>query len=116
VGDFALALPRRARVRGFDKKRLLRRAMRPLLPREVVDGSKQGFSAPIAAWLRGEMEGFARDVLAPDTLRRHGLLDPAGVEGLLERHVSRREDLSRELWGLLALTLWMESDGAAVAA
>ncbi|HEX8050644.1 MAG TPA: asparagine synthase (glutamine-hydrolyzing), partial [Solirubrobacterales bacterium] len=42
VGEFALSLPRRARVRGFDKKRLLRRALRPLLPREVVDGSKQG--------------------------------------------------------------------------
>jgi asparagine synthase (glutamine-hydrolysing) len=57
------------------------------------------------------METFARDVLAPETLRRHGLLDPAATAGLLDRHVRREEDLSREIWGLLTLTLWMESDG-----
>ena len=115
VAELALALPRRARVRGLSKKRLLRRAVRPLLPRAVVDGTKQGFSAPVAAWLRGGMETFARDVLAPETLRRHGLLDPAATTGLLDRHVRREEDLSREIWGLLALTLWMESDGPGAA-
>jgi asparagine synthase (glutamine-hydrolysing) len=113
VAELASALPRRARVRGFDKKRLLRRAMRPLLPREVVDGSKQGFSAPIASWLRGGMESFAREVLSAETLRRHGLLDSRATSDMLDRHVRREEDLSREIWGLLALTLWMESDGPA---
>ncbi len=110
VAELAQALPRRSRVRGLAKKRLLRRAVRPLLPRAVVDGRKQGFSAPIAAWLRGEMQGFARDVLAPAALRRHGLLEPGPVTRLLDRHTSGAEDHSRELWGLLALTLWLDSD------
>jgi asparagine synthase (glutamine-hydrolysing) len=111
VTDLALALPRSARVRGLAKKRLLRRAVRPLLPREVVDGRKQGFSAPIAGWLRGEMEHFARDVLSPARLRAQGYLEPAPVIRLLDRHVSGAEDRSRDLWGLLALTLWLDSDG-----
>ncbi|HLM32295.1 MAG TPA: asparagine synthase (glutamine-hydrolyzing) [Solirubrobacterales bacterium] len=110
VADFALAVPRRALIRGLQKKRLLRRAVRGLLPREVVDGPKQGFSAPVAAWLRGEMHDFARDALAPSVLRRHGYLDPAAVEALLERHRSGAEDLSRQIWGLLALTLWQEAN------
>jgi asparagine synthase (glutamine-hydrolysing) len=111
VAELALALPRSARVRGLAKKRLLRRAVRPLLPRAVVDGSKQGFSAPVAAWLRGEMEGFAREVLSPANLRRHGYLSPEPVGDLLDRHVSGAEDHSREIWGLLAFTLWLDSDG-----
>ena len=94
---------------------MLRRAIRPLLPREVVDGDKQGFSAPIAAWLRGEMQEFARDVLSPGTLARHGLLDAGAVTRMLDRHVAREEDLSREIWGLLALTLWLEGDGPSAA-
>ncbi len=109
VSELALALPRRSRVRGLQKKRLLRRAVRPLLPREVVDGTKQGFSAPIAAWLRGEMREFARDVLSPETLRRQGLLEPGAVTQLLDSHESGREDLSRQLWGVLALTLWHDA-------
>jgi asparagine synthase (glutamine-hydrolysing) len=108
VAEFAMALPTRMKVRGFAKKRLLRRALEPLLPREVVHGRKQGFSIPLAAWLRGPLEPWAREVLAPATLERQGLLEPAAVAPLLDRHCSGREDLSRQIWGLMALTLWFD--------
>jgi asparagine synthase (glutamine-hydrolyzing) len=108
VTGLALALPRRLKVSGLKKKILLRRAAEPLLPREVVHGKKRGFSIPAAAWLRGELEPFAREVLAPEVLRRQGFFAPEVVAGLFERHVARKEDLSRQLWGLLAFTLWYE--------
>jgi len=108
VSNFALALPAALKVRGFDKKRLLRRAVEPLLPRRVVQGAKRGFSIPAAAWLRGELEPFARETLAPATLRRQGYLRPDAVARLLDEHVSGRADLSRQLWGLLMFTLWFE--------
>jgi asparagine synthase (glutamine-hydrolysing) len=113
VADFALSLPTRHKVRGFAKKRLLRRAVAPLLPKSIVYGRKKGFSAPIAAWLRGEMEGFARDALSPETIARQGYFDPEAVTRLLDDHVARREDLSRQIWGLLSFTLWFERRGAA---
>ena len=87
VADLALALPDRLKVRGFAKKRLLRRALAPLLPREIVHGRKQGFSIPLAAWLRGPLEPFAREVLSPETLDRQGCLDPAAVHAPARRHV-----------------------------
>jgi asparagine synthase (glutamine-hydrolysing) len=108
VADFAHALPTRHKVRRLGKKVLLRKAAEPLLPREVVHGRKRGFSIPAAAWLRGELEPFARDVLAEETLRRQGYLDPRIVRRILDDHVAGRADLSRQLWGLLALTLWHE--------
>ena len=108
VAEFAMALPTPLKVRGLAKKRLLRRALAPLLPKEIVQGRKQGFSIPLAAWLRGPLEPFAREVLSPPTLERQGLLDPATVAPLLDRHCSGREDLSRQLWGLMALTLWFD--------
>jgi asparagine synthase (glutamine-hydrolysing) len=108
VAEFAFALPTSLKVRGFAKKRLLRAALGPLLPREIVRGRKQGFSIPIAAWLRGPLEPFAREVLAPTAVARPGLLDPAAVTPLLDRHCSGQEDLSRQIWGLMALTLWFD--------
>jgi asparagine synthase (glutamine-hydrolysing) len=108
VAEFAFSLPTNLKVRGFAKKRLLRQALGPLLPREILHGSKQGFSIPIAAWLRGPLEPFAREVLAPSAIARQGLLDPAAVTPILDRHCSGREDLSRQIWGLMALTLWFD--------
>jgi len=108
VAGLAQSLPTRLKVRGLRKKVLLRKAAAPLLPRRIVYGRKRGFSIPAAAWLRGELEPFARDVLAPDTLRRQGFLRPEPVERLIDRHVAGEEDLSRQLWGLIAFTLWHE--------
>jgi len=108
VAELAMALPARHKVRGFQKKRLLRAAVEPLVPREIIHGKKRGFSIPAAAWLRGDLEPFARDVLAPDTVRRQGFFRPDAVTRVLDEHVSGREDLSRQLWGLMAFSLWHE--------
>ena len=80
-----------------------------------MHGRKRGFSIPAAAWLRGELEPFARETLSAETLRRQGFFRPEVVTRLLDEHVARREDHSRRLWGLLAFTLWHERhvEGAA---
>jgi asparagine synthase (glutamine-hydrolysing) len=108
VANFAFSLPAKHKVRGLSKKRLLRKAVEPLLPREIVHGRKRGFSIPAAAWLRGELEPFARDTLSADTIRRQGFFRHESVTRLIDDHVDGRQDLSRQLWGLLAFTLWHE--------
>jgi len=108
VTGFALALPTRHKVRGLSKKRLLRKAAEPLLPARIVNGRKRGFSIPAAAWLRGELEPFARDTLAADVLRRQGFFRHESVRRLLDEHVAGKQDWSRQLWGLLTFTLWYE--------
>ncbi|MDX6487489.1 MAG: hypothetical protein QOK13_104 [Gaiellaceae bacterium] len=108
VSSFAFALPTRHKVRGLQKKVLLRKAAEPLLPRRIAHGRKRGFSIPAAGWLRGDLEPFARETLSAERMRRQGFFEPAAVQRVLDDHVSGREDLSRQLWGLLAFTLWHE--------
>jgi asparagine synthase (glutamine-hydrolysing) len=107
VAELALALPTSAKVRGLAKKRVLRAAAAPLVPRAIARGRKRGFSIPAAAWLRGPLEPFAREVLSPERVRRQGLLEPKAVTAVLDAHVAREADLSRQLWGLLSLSLWL---------
>src|SRR5437667_92837 len=108
VTNLAFALPTRLKVRGLAKKVLLRKAVEPLLPAEVVHGRKRGFSIPAAAWLRGELAPFARATLSPENLRRQGFFQAQPVTRMIDEHVAGREDWSRQLWGLLAFTLWYE--------
>jgi asparagine synthase (glutamine-hydrolysing) len=108
VAGFAMGLATPLKVRRLAKKRLLRRALAPLLPREILRAPKQGFSIPLAAWLRGPLRGFAQEVLSPRALAAQGVFDPTVVTPMVERHCSGREDLSRQLWGLMAFTLWFD--------
>src|SRR6476646_3088684 len=108
VTNLALGLADRHKVRGLRKKILLRKAAAPLIPPELLRRRKRGFSIPAAAWLRGDLEPFARETLSAETLRRQGFFRPEAVTRLIDDHVSGREDLSRQLWGLLAFTLWHE--------
>jgi asparagine synthase (glutamine-hydrolysing) len=108
VTSFAFGLPTKHKVRGLQKKVLLRKAVAPLVPREIVHGRKRGFSIPAAAWLRGELEPFARETLSAETLRRQGFFHTEPVSRLIGEHVAGMQDHSRQLWGLLAFTLWYE--------
>jgi asparagine synthase (glutamine-hydrolysing) len=112
VAELAFALPPSAKVRRFEKKRLLRDAVAPLLPEQILRAPKQGFAIPVAAWLRGDLESFARETLSPETLRRRGFFRPEPVQRLLDLHVSRRRNASRQIWTLLAFTLWYERNAA----
>ena len=99
---------------GTGTKRVLRRAVAPLIPAEVARGPKRGFSIPAAAWLRGPLLPFAREVLSPARLRAAGTFDPAVVTRLIDQHASGAEDLSRQLWGLIGFTLWQSRTARAV--
>jgi asparagine synthase (glutamine-hydrolysing) len=78
------------------------------VPSRILNGRKRGFSIPAAAWLRGQLEPFAREVLAAGELERQGFFRPAPVAALLDDHVSRRRDNSRQLWGLISFALWYD--------
>jgi asparagine synthase (glutamine-hydrolysing) len=110
VVDFALALPGGMKIRTLSrtKKYLLRKAAEPLLPREILEGEKRGLSIPLAAWLRGELQPLVRDVLSPDSLRRHGYFDPAVAGRIVDDHIAGRSDESRKLWALLTFSLWLD--------
>jgi asparagine synthase (glutamine-hydrolysing) len=115
VAELALALPTELKVRGLQKKRLLRRAAAPLIPDSIARARKRGFSIPAAAWLRGELEPFARELLAPARTAAQGFFEPRIVTDLLDEHVSRRADNSRQLWGLMCFSLWAEGAAAGTA-
>jgi asparagine synthase (glutamine-hydrolysing) len=114
VAELALALPTRMKVRGLAKKRLLRRAAEPLLPREVLEGEKRGFVPPIGTWLRNELQPLTREALSPANLRRQGFFRPEAVSELLDAHAAGRVDNSRKIWALLTFSLWSDryADGA----
>jgi asparagine synthase (glutamine-hydrolysing) len=114
--EFAARLPDRLKLRGFTTKRILREAIRGLLPDEILTRKKMGFPVPFAQWTRGRWHGPTRDVLLDRRTRERGLIDPAAVERLLDAHRDGRSGAGDAIWALMNLELWFRTfiDGEGV--
>jgi asparagine synthase (glutamine-hydrolysing) len=107
--EFAWRLPMRFKRRAGVTKWLLRQVLYKFVPRDLVDRPKQGFAAPIEQWLRGELRGWACDMLAPDTIRRDGFFDHTVVTRHLEEHLSGRRSWASQLWTVLMFQAWLHA-------
>jgi len=103
--DFVERVPVRERVRLRDGKRLHRAAMARLVPREVVDRPKHGFSTPYEDWLRSSLGEEVRTRYAPGSALSE-LVDPATVASLVDANAAGRSDHKRVLFCLLELSEW----------
>ena len=103
--EFAAKVPPRLRLRDGTTKYLFKQAMRGTLADEIIDRPKHGFAVPLAAWFRGALAGFARDLLLSDSCRKRGLFNVAYIEKLLRLHQGGR-DVDLQLWTLLSFELW----------
>jgi asparagine synthase (glutamine-hydrolysing) len=90
-----------------DGKKVLRQAMRELIPREILEREKQGFSAPDASWFRGESIEYVKQLLLDKKARIYDFLNPAYAQRRLEEHVSGRFNHRLFIWSLLSFEWWL---------
>lgn len=103
--QFAASIPAGLKLRGMEKKLILRDALRAWLPDSILDRPKQGFSVPLAEWLRGELREYSREVLLDPGAFWRGRYRPEAVQGLLDGHRDGA-DHSQRIWALLMIELW----------
>ena len=106
--EFAAGLPVALKVRGLRLKYLFKKAAAKWLPREIVYRRKQGFSVPIADWMRAGLRPLLEETLGEGKLKRDGLFNAAFVRQMLDEHWSRRADHRKALWTLLCFQLWYD--------
>ncbi|MEO8744978.1 MAG: asparagine synthase (glutamine-hydrolyzing) [Candidatus Dormiibacterota bacterium] len=104
--DYATRLPLNMKLRGLRSKFLLKRALRGLLPDEILNRPKKGFGIPVAHWFRGPLKEQLQSVLSPERIARKGFFDPAAVARLIADHMDGRRDVRKQLWTLFAFELW----------
>ncbi len=105
----ASSVPPSLKVHDGTTKHILREAMRPLLPKEVLEQKKAGFGAPSDYWLAHDLREMVDDLLSESSLKSRGLFKPLAVRRLVEEHRSGRQDWSAQIWQLLTLELWTQA-------
>jgi asparagine synthase (glutamine-hydrolysing) len=102
----AARLPLRFKQRGRIGKWVLRRAMEPYLPREVISRGKTGFGAPLRHWLRHELRPVVDEVLSESSIAQRGLFDPQGVHRMIALDREQKIDGSYTIFSLMCIELW----------
>ncbi len=107
VVEFAARLPTSVQLR-WRGKRLLRAAVRDVVPAPILRRTKRGFGLPLRRWMTEDLGAMARDTLLDRTARTRGLFEPAAVEALFADFAQGRGSPDR-LWTLLVLETWFRA-------
>jgi asparagine synthase (glutamine-hydrolysing) len=99
-------MPSSLKVRGFSLKYLMKKAVAPWLPAEILQRKKRGFGAPMGAWLRKELQPVVSELLSEEQIRRRGLFQWNPVRRMIGDHFEERRDYTDHLLALVMLELW----------
>ncbi len=107
--DFAARIPLGLKQRGSEGKWVLKKAMEPYLPHEIIYRPKSGFGAPLRQWMRCDLRELLGDLLSANSLKRRGLFEPVAVQRLISANDTGKVDASYTLLSLLCIEIWCRS-------
>ncbi|GMV56020.1 MAG: asparagine synthetase B [Betaproteobacteria bacterium] len=99
--EWLASLPPELKVRGQDGKYLLKKAMEPHLPADVLYRPKKGFAVPLARWFRGPLAARARATLLGARLLDTGWFNPDHLRHVVDSHQAGLRDHSALIWTLM---------------
>lgn len=106
--EYALGIPREFKVAGASGKHILKRALEPILPHDLLYARKKGFGAPIREWFRAGLGATFDEYVMNSTLAKREFFDYRFIARMLDEHRRGKTDWSFHLWTLLNLSLWYE--------
>ncbi|MDQ3753738.1 MAG: asparagine synthase C-terminal domain-containing protein, partial [Acidobacteriota bacterium] len=104
--EFVTRIPASLKMKGLETKHIFKRAVRGLVPDEILDRRKQGFDPPLQKWINNELRSYIRETLTEQRTRARGYFNPGYIELLFAEHERGRRDHSTQLWALFMLELW----------
>ena len=105
----AARIPERYKLKGGVTKSVLKQAMEPYLPKELIHRRKTGFGAPLRKWIQKELHEVIHDLLGPSQLRKRGIFEPDFVQRVLDENDSGQADHAYLIYALLNLELWQQT-------
>ena len=106
--EFCASIPNGLKIRGTQKKYILKKAYANDLPSEIFNHRKQGFIGPMAKWLQTDLKDFVSTTLSASRLRNHGIFNHTSIQKIIYEHNNRIEINDKLIWSLLMFQLWYE--------
>ncbi|HVE94937.1 MAG TPA: asparagine synthase (glutamine-hydrolyzing) [Acidimicrobiales bacterium] len=108
--DLAFRLRPSLKLRGWDRKRVLKAAVRDLLPPEILNRRKRGFGVPLDEWFRVDLRSYVEGMLTSSTTQISDLVDAAAVQTIVREHMAGATDHRHAIWSLLTLEVFLRQE------
>lgn len=109
--ELAYRLPLEFKIKGRNKKYILKETFKHLLPSETIGFRKKGFGVPVDYWFQNELKEELTQLLAKDFIEEQGLFKFNYVNQLLNEHLSGKENHKGKLWNLYVFQKWYLAKG-----
>jgi asparagine synthase (glutamine-hydrolysing) len=108
VMELAFSMPGDLKIRGGNRKFIVKQALRGMVPDRILDRKKEGFSIPMKQWLKRELKPLMERLLAPERLAARGLIEPRETRRLIDEHCAGRANHAHVLFSLMVFERWAE--------
>ncbi len=108
IVEFSATIPSRKKLKGFNTKYILKKAMADILPKKILHRGKEGFSIPIKEWLKEELKPMMLDLLSEERIKREGYFNWPYIDLLVKEHLSNKDNHSHRLWALMLFEMWQD--------
>lgn len=106
IVEFAATLPTEWKMKGFEKKHILKESQKGKLTNSILYRAKKGFNAPISGWFTKDLQTLGRDVTLGSGLEEW--FSRKVIENLWQEHLNGKKDHGLKLLGLTSLGLWLQ--------
>lgn len=106
--DYVARLDSNFKIRGNDRKYLLKKITHKYLPEEMMDRPKMGFGVPIVDWFRAELRDYLLHYLSESRLEEGGIFNVKEVLKLRDKYLNGESDEVNKIWLLIIFEMWRE--------
>ncbi len=104
--EFTSTLPSSWKLPFLNKKYILKKAFKDMLPEQIYGRAKQGFGIPLGKWFKNQWKDYFQEIVLSHTASQRGYFDMKEINKLFDEHIDGRQDNGYRLWALLMLELW----------
>ncbi|MDH4028119.1 MAG: asparagine synthase (glutamine-hydrolyzing) [Nitrospirota bacterium] len=104
--NFSRKVPLNKKIKGLQSKYLLRKALSRFQPPEIAFAKKRGFTPPLALWIKHGLKDYMMSSLSRESLSKVGFLDHTYIASIIDDHLNKKAENSRQIWALIVLVNW----------
>ena len=103
--EFLITIPSKYKLKGLVEKHILRKAMKGLVPKTIINRRKHGFTVPIAQWMQNGLKEYVTNLLSKDRINSLGFWNFEYINKLMEQNLNN-DFYKRQLWTIITFEVW----------